>query len=56
MKPFGSVQLIRMDKLATLWLPTNPNLCPYVITCDIGVKLSKMVGNLASCPFAELIN
>jgi len=34
----------------TLWLPTTPNLHPYVITCDTGVKLSKMAGNSSSCP------
>jgi len=31
-----------------LWLTANLHL--YVITCDTGVKLSKMAGNSASCP------
>jgi len=48
-RPSGSVQLLHMEKPATLWLPTTPDLHLYVTTCNIGVKLSKMVGNSASC-------
>jgi len=36
-KPSGSVQLLLMEKLTILWLPTTPDH-PYVITCDTGVK------------------
>jgi len=37
-------QLQQMEK------PTTPDLHPYMIICDSGINLSKMVGNSASCP------
>jgi len=50
MRPSGNVQLVWMEKPTTLWLPITPELHPYVITCDTGIKLSKMAGNSANCP------
>jgi len=50
MGPSGSIKLVCMEKPTSSWLPTTPDLHPYVITCDTGINLSKMVGNSASCP------
>jgi len=40
-----------MEKPATSWFPTIPDLHPYVIACGTGLKkLSKIAGNSAICP------
>jgi len=31
-------ELPQVEKPTTSWIPTIPNLHPYVITCDTGVK------------------
>jgi len=48
MRP-DSVNFYTWKNLPLPWLPTIPYLHPYMIICDSGVNLSKMVGNSASC-------
>jgi len=38
MRPSGSIQFVKDEKLTTLWFPTTLNLHPYVITCGTGIK------------------
>jgi len=42
-------QLLHVEKPATSVVPHYLDLHPYMIICDSGIKLSKMVGNSASC-------
>ena len=49
LSPFGVLTSSRVFPHHCQWLPTTPNQPPYVSTCGIDEKLSKMVGNSASC-------
>jgi len=48
-----SVRLVQVKKAATLWLPTTPDLHPYVITCDTGIKISA-IQLVAPCSVGQL--
>ena len=57
MDPYGGVTTSRIYVFpATSWLPTPPTNHPYVITCGIGEKLSKMAGNSTSKPMKSIPN
>ena len=48
LSPFGGQTSSRIFFLPLLWLPTTPTNHPYVSSCGIDEKLSKMVGNSAN--------
>jgi len=51
---FWHVNFNMWKNLPLPWLSTTPDLHPYMIICDSGIKLSKMAGNSASCPLWSL--
>ena len=50
----GSLTSSHVFSLPLPWLPTTPTIHPYVSTCDIDEKLSKLVGNSASYSLKSL--